>query len=729
MYGKFGLLSGGAAIALLTAFGAAPALAQSAPPASQAAAAGAPTGELTEVVVTAQRRSENAQTTPVTVSAFSSTNLAARRIDKVQDLKNSVPNLVIDYGTASPSTIQAYMRGAGVNGANVAAESAVGIYIDDIYYARLSGLNLDFADLKDLEVLRGPQGTLYGRNTLTGAIKFDRLTPTGQTFGSVEASYGSYNELRLRGVYSAPLNDDWAFLAQVNGSRMDGYTHDLYNNTTRGDRSQYGGRLALGYTGQGPFKANFSVEYNRDQNQGDMWTAFNTTTLKPLYGYRTYISPVVPYGKDGQFVADAHMSYDLGPVTLKSITGLVDGTDEFAFDVFGGQVTPAGFASAYKLYSSSHELEVSQELQAVGHAFNGKLDYLTGFYFFYEQPHQIEQVNLLGTQYLPSREALSTTSYAVFGQATYHVTDALSLTVGLRDTIDHKTVDESLQNGTTIKPPTLAFVEASDTFDSLTPKFGLDYKFTPNIFGYLSVSKGFQAGGFNAGALASPASVVQPYGPESVWTYEAGVKSELFDRRLRVNLDYFLNNFDNLQLSALNPVTGAITTQNAGSATVNGPELEVNYTPIKGLVFFANGAYTFGYYDTVLPTSQVATSHASVIPYVSKFQGQFGFDEKLPLDELGVPGDKGYLTFGADISYRSQYNVTATQAPISEMGPYSVTNAYVGWQSQDQHLNLTLSGKNIFNREYYFSGANLGAIGERAPALPQMFRFDVRYSF
>ena len=694
-----------------------------------AAAAAAPTETLGEVVVTAERRETNAQLTPVAVSAFSPNALANRSLDKVQDLKNDVPNLVIEYGTASPSTIQAYMRGAGANGANVAAESAVGIYIDDIYYARLSGLNLDFPDLKDVEVLRGPQGTLYGRNTLTGAIKFSRLQPTGDLFGSVEGSYGSYNEKRLRGVVSAPIGADWAVLAQANVADTDGYTHDLQNNTTRGSDTNYGGRVALAYTGQGPLKANFSVGYSHDDNEGDMFTAFNTTTLAPLFGYRTYISPIIPYGHDSQFVADAHISYDFGPVELKSITGLISGHDSFLFDVFGGRVLPTGFASAYSLYSNSNELQVSQELQATGKALDGRFDYVGGVYFFMEQPKQLEQVVLLGTPYLPSNEHLQTTSYAVFGQGTYHFTDQLALTAGLRESIDYKSVDESLQNGTTIKPAQFAFVNAKTSFSSLTPRFVLDYKITPSVFGYVSAAEGFQAGGYNAGALAAPAAIVRPYAPETVWTYEAGVKSELFSRALRFNLDYFVNKFENLQLSALDTVTGALTTQNAGAATVQGPEVEINYSPIKGLVLFSTGSYTQGAYDSVLATSSVATSKASWIPYVSKYQGQAGFDDKIALTSFGIGGDKGYFLVGSDISYRSKYNVTATQAPISYMGPYAVTNAYVGWQSEDGRLTARVQGKNIFNRKYYFTGANLGAIGENAPALPAMWRFNILFKY
>jgi iron complex outermembrane receptor protein len=726
------LLRASGAGALTTALVVGAAQAQSLPTTPPDAAS-----QLGEVVVTAQRRAENAQTTPVSVSAFSQTALANRRIDTVTDLKQNVPNLLVEYNNINPSGILAYLRGAGNNGGFINAEQAVGVYIDDIYYARPTGLNLDFPDLGSLEVLRGPQGTLYGRNTLTGAIKFNRLQPNGSTFGSLEGSYGSYNETRLKGSYSAALTPDLAFLIAANGEHNDGFITDLaHGGGKKGGNDQYAVRGALALTKDGPFKATASIEYTNDRNDGVYFQAFSPTTLKPLVPYHTYESSVAPYARDTEVVADLHMSYDFGPVTVKSISGFISGTDASRFDLVGGrQLVSGAYSFGYDLAQASTETQFSEELQATGKALDGKFDYIAGLYYFYEAPKQtINVATNFGTQavpvptvYLPQTFTLTTNSYAAFVQGTYHFTDRLSATAGVRYTVDNKSVAETLQKSAAIAQLTTA--AASTSFSNVAPKVGLDYKVTPDIFAYVSVSKGFQAGGFNASALASPAVVVRPYAPETLLAYEAGFKTEFFDHRVRFNIDGYVNQFTGLQLAAVDYVTGALTTQNAGSATVAGPEFELNYTPIHGLVVFAQGALTYGHYTSLNPTSSVATNHAEEIPYVSRVQGQMGFDDKIPLDSFGVHGDKGSAIFGYDISYRSTYTVAAANVPISQMPDVSLSDAYVGWQGSDGRLKVTVSGKNLFNRIYYFSGSTSGGLGYRNPGAPQEFRFTVRYGF
>lgn len=706
------------------------AAAQTAPP--PAAAAGAPVA-LGEVIVTAQRRTENNQTTPVTVSAFSQSALAARRIDTVTDLKRNVPNLVVEYNNINPSGILAYLRGAGNNGGFINSEQAVGIYIDDIYYARPTGLNLDFPDLNSMEVLRGPQGTLYGRNTLTGAIKFNRMQPNGRTFGNIEGSYGSYNEVRLKGVFSAPITDNLAFLVSAVGERNDGYFHDLVRDETRGANKQVALRAALAYTGEGPFKASASVQYTRDISDGVYFQAFSPTTLQPLVPFHNYASTVDPYAKDREWVGDLHLSYDLGAVTLKSITGFISGKDASRFDLVGGRIlAPGTYSFGYDLAQTSTERQFSQELQASGRAFDGALDYIVGLYYFYERPKQTMWVRTnfgvptSPSVYLPQDFTLTTNSYAAFAQGTYHFTDRFSGTLGIRYTSDRKHLDETLQQSPTVHQ--LVAVTSSAKFDAMTPKVGVDYKFTPNVFGYATVSKGFQAGGFNAAALANPAVVGQAYAPEKLLAYEVGLKSEFLEHRLRFNVAGYVNKLKDLQLAAVDVVTGALTTQNAGAATIKGIEVDTSFTPVQGLVFFAQGALTDGGYDSLNPTSTVATAHATRIPYVSKWQGQIGFDDKIPLDHFSG-GAPGYLTFGYDVSYRTTYNVAATNVAISEMGPVALSNAHVGWLSDDNKLSVDLSAKNLFDRKYYFSGSTSGGLAYRNPGQPRMIRFDVKYAY
>ena len=690
------------------------------------------TGALEEITVTAQRKTENIQVTPVAVTAFSPDRIDELALTKTEDLQRSVPSLNLSYGTANPATLTVFLRGAGQNaGGYAGSESAVGIYIDDVYHARLTSANVNLDDLASVEVLRGPQGTLYGRNTLTGAIKYTMKQPDGSTFGSAGLTYGSYNEVSGSGTFSTALVPDvLAGLVSVSGSHIDGYTNAIALKETRGQEDTMGARIALAYIGSDDFKAKFNAYYSYDHNDGVQSIATNLKTLAPLYpGQYSYISPVPNWGLSEEWGSNVDLTWELGAVTLKSISAYIGGFDGFTTDVVGGlEPKPGVFTAGFERNSLTNQEEFSQELQALGNLLDDRLEYIAGLYYFHEDAHQKTHDDFFGTVILPDSLKSSTDSYAAFGQLTYHLTDAISAVGGLRYTAENKTLDGTIQNGVFSHPQVLVPVVGAVSFYSLTPKFGLNWKVDDHVFTYATISRGFQSGGFNFLAEANPVALGTPFDPEKVWAYEVGVKSEWFDRHLRVDVAAYDNEFTDLQTNVTTP-TGSSLTENAASSTVQGIELETTWVVSEGVETFANVARSWDRYDQVAPTTDAYKTGATQLPQIPRWQTQIGFNIDKPMSSLGVSNIPGDFLFGSDLSFISSKYTGTINIPINKLAPLRLINAYVGYQTEDPRLKLMLTVKNLTDRYYYIANNVFGAYAVRSPGEPRKIEFSVKYSY
>jgi iron complex outermembrane receptor protein len=690
------------------------------------------TDALEEITVTAQRKTENIQITPVAVTTISSDRAAELSLDKTADLQRAVPSLNLSYGTANPSTLTVFLRGAGQNaGGYAGSESAVGIYIDDVYHARLTSANVSLDDVANVEVLRGPQGTLYGRNTLTGAIKYTTQKPDGSTFGSTDLTYGSYNKVAGQATFStAVVPDKWAALVSVSGSHIDGYTNAIALKETRGQDDSMGARIALAYIAAEDFKANFSAYYSYDHNDGVQSIATNLTTLRPLSpGFYDYISPVPNWGLSEEWGSDINLALDLGAVTLKSISAYIGGFDGFTTDVVGGlEPSPGVYTTGFQRTSRTNQEEFSQEFQAVGNLFSDRLEYIAGLYYFHEDAHQVTHDNFFGTVILPDSLHSSTDSYAAFGQLTYHLTDDISAVGGLRYTLEDKGLNGTIQNGVFTRPQILYSVIRGVSFYALTPKFGVNWKINDSLFAYATISRGFESGGFNFLAEANPIALGTPFNPEKVWAYEAGLKSEFLDRHLRVDLAAFDNEFTDLQTNVTTP-TGSSLTENAASATVQGIELEATWLATEELEFFSNATRSWDRYDKVDPSTDAYKTGATQLPNVPRWQTQIGFDINESLSRLGMPGAQGNLLFGSDLSFISSKYTGTINSPINKLGARRLIDAFIGYQTDDAKLKFMLSVKNLMDHNYYIANNVFGAYAVRSPGEPRMIDFTVKYKF
>lgn len=677
----------------------------------------ASSGGLEEVIVTAQRREQNLQDTPVTVTALTGSQLEDFGIKNVQDIAKNVPNLQMLPLTASPSTFQIGLRG-GVEqtGGLIVSEPVVGLYVDDVYRGRLQGANIQLSDVERIEVLRGPQGTLYGRNTFSGAIKIVTRTPSmDNSWLDLSASRGSYDESVLSASVGGGLSDTLgASFAVLYRDMGEGWIFNRAQGRDIGAEENLSVRGKLAWE-TGPWRGAFTLTYGKDDNDGYIPTAVRfvpptvptgpanqvtTRQVRPRFGSDAYVAeyPQPSSGEMKTVSATLDIAREFDGFTVRSITGYVDLEDDWRWDIAGGlNPAPGTYTPSFDRQSAAAADQITQELQALGASADGRFNWIGGLYYFSEQGDQSLTDNiplffLFNLQ--PTFLTVDTDSWAAFGQASWKVTDRLSATVGARYTADDKSFTGSIQSGFGAPPPRTT-VSVSESFSAFTPKFGLDMAFTDDVFGYLSVSRGFKAGGFNGLAVLNPAVFRAVYGPQEVWTYEAGLKADWLDRRVRTNVTLFSNDISGLQQTAT-VGAGSFATQNVGDATVNGLEAEITAQPTDGLTVFATLGYMDGQYDRLAANSQAAQARATDLPLVSDWTALYGFAY-----EAGLNASWRWR-LGADARYVGDHFLETTNA-IRVVG-YSRYDAFVGVVSEDGHWDIRLSGKNLSDEVSYVTG-------------------------
>jgi iron complex outermembrane receptor protein len=521
--------------------------------------------QLDEVVVTAQRRSENLQKTPLTISAVTGEKLESQGIKTVVDLANQVPALQITSSGAGAAQI--FLRGIGSTNTTEVGDPAVAYHIDGIYIARSTSVGALFYDIDRVEVLRGPQGTLYGRNATAGAINVITKQPKFdyEAFGSVDV--GNYGALTTSGMVNIPVSETLAVRAAFQQSRHDGYVvalnkgpgtggNDRYDQDDKSARVQLlwkptdalSVRLTTDYLHQGGAGGGDST-YGTARVTGDPWTCNCATNI-----YRN--------NKFYSFGGEAN--WDLGFATLTYLTGF-----NFSRLDRSGENASTGAPNYFKGkdHTWSHELRLGGR--------TGDLTWVAGLYRFTEDNNVDFRVFLATNSYLSFiQPEVTAKSWAAFGQGTYAVTDRLRLTAGLRYTEDQKARNGGtfLTNGAGAITSTVVLNVADAKWDALNWKAGADFDLTDSSMLYANAATGYKAGGYFDGVGANT------YAPEKITSYEAGVKNRFLDNRLQLNASAFLYDYQDFQVSAVGVIAGqnATVTLNADKAKVYGLEFETN---------------------------------------------------------------------------------------------------------------------------------------------------------
>lgn len=680
---------------------------------SMMSAASAQSG-LEEIVVTAQRREANLQSTPVTVSAFSETQIQNLSIVETKDLGQAVPNLQLLPLTASPSTFQVGFRGGTEQtGGLIVSEPVVGIYVDDVYRSRLQGANFQVADIERIEVLRGPQGTLYGRNNFSGAIKLVTKTPSKDNeWFNAALGFGSFSETNIQASMGGGLTENLgASISVLYRDQSDGYIFNRAQNETIGAEENFLIRGKLNYE-KDNFQAILSFSYGDDQNDGyiplairyepatvpmNFATQVSTDQVRPRFGDDFFVTefPQQSIGETEVTSITLDLSYDADWATFRSITGYVDIRDVFRWDIAAGiSDGMGGFSPSFDRRSDANADQITQELQAQGQALDDKLDWIVGAFFFKETGDQRlkDDIPLFGLFDLPPTFLdIETTSWAVFAQGTYAITDRFSAFAGIRYTEDDKDFDASIFTFF----PERTEVSLSEKFSSVTPTFGLEFQAADNIYAYANITRGFKAGGFNGLAVANATVLRAVYDPQYVWAYEGGLKTDWLENRLRANIAVFYNDISGSQQTAV-VGPGSFATQNVGDLTIFGVELELAAQPAPWLNLFANIGYMDGDYGTLDPASQAAASGAQFLPLVTEWNGQAGINVDKPIAE------RVRFKLGATANYVGDHYLETTNS--IQVEAYTRFDGFVAFSDMESRFEVRLEGRNLSDEVNFVTG-------------------------
>lgn len=587
---------------------------------------------VSDIVVTAQRREQSLQSVPIAISALSGESLQERQITSVERLTGLAPNLQVTKAPTNATTTIITIRGSGTQNPGILFDPAVGLYMDGVYVGKAAGSVFDNSDLERVEVLRGPQGTLYGRNTLAGAINLVTRKPGPEGRTEAEASYGNYDYYSLRGLVNVPLTETLFFKVSAQLRKREGFTRlvpdprGIYTaNSRTGTLDTLNRQSLLAQVRWLPTETmtiDYSYDYSRVKES--MFTGLYAVTPGGLLDNPAipnfYISPYIPNNpvnrpdtvsnnnRSRQFTrVQGHsltIAQDLGDLTVKSITAFrkffdsqlapdkdTDGTPVYALanPSANNGIVQGGQIQTYKQFS--------QELQLQGKLLDDRLNFTTGLYFFKDDAEAYNpQVYFLGNSAFETRFGGQTKSLAAFGQADYKITEQLTVTGGLRYTWERKRVQRFYR--TTAGTPTVPDFEITSAddvhakFERFTPTVILAYQVTPRINIYGSYSQGYRSGGFN-GEATRRELVASPYKPEINSAFELGLKSQVFDRRLQFNAAAFYEKQTNKQLSVF-AATGSASSfiQNAGKAKVKGFEVELIARPVDVLTLSASYGYT-----------------------------------------------------------------------------------------------------------------------------------------
>lgn len=698
-----------------------------------------------EIVITARRRQERLQDVPVAVSAFSNRRIEQLQADDLTGLQNAVPNLYLQQGDARNAVI--YIRGIGQNDSLAFADPGVGVYVDDVFIARSQAAVLDLFDVERVEVLRGPQGTLYGRNTIGGAVKFVSQAPPDALDAYVEAGGGNFDFGTLKGRIGGPLVDGVlrgkvAFAATHRSGFADNVVGDEVEDD--GGTQSFAWRTSLLYTPTEDLDIFFSFDGKLDRPD----TSRSPVRETPVIGFPDPVnapfSPTTfpPNADPFEVNVNANQFSDLTAfgLTLKanwqlspawsveSITAYRTMDFDLALDTDG---TPLPILDILVLQDQE---QFSQELRATYES-AGPLTATAGVYFFRDDDVtfsgvDFSSVSIAGfpiTFFIPlgfSTSQLAETdqethSIAAFADATYELTDRLSLSAGLRYTFEEKDSARRFENffdpTVSVVPDPPAFLQGIGTpgpeladegdFDAFTPKVSLSYRATEDVLLYASASRGFKSGGFD-GRAASEFSF-QPFEPEIVWTYEGGVKSSWAGGRLIANAAYFYTDYNDLQVTSFgaDPQTGAFLSlfTNAAEATIQGVDLELRYRPTERLALNAAVGYLDAEYDAFEILVGGVPTDVSDRPLVNapEWTAFLGGTYDQPLSGGFV------ATLHADAAYRGKVFNEITGSEILAEDDYVWVNAFVSLKTGDERWELRGGVQNITDQAVRVQGFNL----------------------
>ncbi|MBW8808785.1 MAG: TonB-dependent receptor [Lysobacter sp.] len=722
---KQGILSAAIGLAMLMPLPQAQAQAQdaAAPEQAQSAEASAkkPT-QLESVTVTARKREETLQDVPIAVSAFTASALFEQNVRNLGDLQGKVPSLQVYAARGSNTTLTAYIRGIGQADPTWGFDPAVGVYLDDVYLARPQGALLDVFDVSRIEVLRGPQGSLYGKNTIGGAIKYVSNPLPKTTRGSVEASIGTHGEQGIKASLGG-ASDDGVWRARVAAASMhnDGYGENLTYGSRNGNKNTNAARATLGFFPSDEFSIELALDGMHDNSnpRGARMLKANRfyPSYRPLdsdYDTRSGMPQVNHSELEGvalttKWIANADWSF-------KSVTAYrsSETRSNIDFDTLPQKIGDAG--------GSYSDHQFSQELQANFDS-GGSVHGVFGLFYFNGAAGGINRSTFLGSppyttlglsQFAVSSGQVDTRSVAAYADFSWDIDPDWSLDVGLRFTdetkraliLNYAYADPAFQRPIA----ELANFTGSNSSRNVSPKVSLSWRANDRINLYASYNTGFHSGGYNirANCAVIPSSC-RPIDDEKVQSYELGSKMSFFDDRLMINTSVFHNDYSNIQLSVFTSYTlpGGSTGffgdyTNAGKGYIQGLEQEFAWKPSEHWTLSGNFAYLRTRYSEYL-SGGVDIADSQRFTNAPRWSGGLSLDGHYPLARGGSLGGR------INYSYQTKVYPETTLSPLIAQRAYGLWNAGLIWQVNEP-WTLSLQGSNLADKSYRTTGYNVAAL-------------------
>ncbi len=699
---------------------------------------------LDDVKVTARKTEESLQEVPVAVSTFSREELQEAQAESLDSLNGAVPNMNLVLGRGSSSSANVYIRGIGQPDALQTFDPGVGIYIDGVYLSRIQGALMNLYDVERIEVLRGPQGTLYGKNTIGGAINVVTRQATGETTGTIQVLAGDYGKTSLNAYYAGAVSNSTNFSISTlygldNGFVTDPITQQHYN-----DRDNTSFRVKFNSANNDRFNWQLTMDYTNQENALSLGNPEATLVAVDLAG--GVVPLYVPSGEEFDFQSSSSfrndenqelrhwgisfiIDYDINDVwQMRSITAHRDLQSDSFIDI------DASTLELGDVFVGVDQNQFSQELQMLFNNGNG-LSGVIGAYYMQEDVPSYQEAyadDFLLYDGFPLdflrtiADDLETTSYALFTQANWQINDRWGMSAGIRYSKDEKKyfrTTSTLSDAGAFLNGTFSFND-KDSWDSVTPMISVDYQINDNHMLYTSVSKGFKSGGFNG--RANGASDVSSFKPETVWTYEFGGKSTFLNNRLRANYAVFSSDYEDFQARVAEDIS-SFPVINAAELSIQGAEIELAWLISTNTYFNSAIGYMDAEYDQFFDFRRPDEDRSDDIPPFSpEWTFNLGFHHNIPIST------GGNLRLSTQASYiDDMYLSVDNQEALTQEG-YWVYNAHATYEFANPAWALTIGGKNLGDEVYKVEAQEFSSVGNIQTAYygaPRTWYAAITYNF
>ncbi len=724
-----------------------------------------------DIIVTAQFREQRLQDTPIAITAVSGEDIANKGLQSIADIASSAPNVNIQNQQGAYGSPTIYIRGIGQYDSSFAYEQGVGLYIDDVYHGVLLGGLFDLLDLDRVEILRGPQGTLAGKNSIGGAVKLFSQKPQGDGSGYLTATYGSLDRIELRGAYDIGLTEDLALRISGFSKRRDGYVKRLDFNCDRpnevlptdtwvtqateagkcqlgtlGGIKSFGLRAALRYTPSDTLEVNISGMLTRDDSEPPAveltkWIDPRFSNPRPYVYYGTYTSDLgwseQPQNMSNFESITGRIDWNASDtVTLTSITAYENLYQRWVTD----EGTPDG-RNLVRYYSPYHQF--TQEVRLNSDIGDGLINLTVGAFYF--DSMGISGARLYDRPILNwiNRDPVKTTSKSAFAHAELHPVENLTIIAGARYTKDRKTYTYGRLNSVTGLPLSGAddplnvgvLNDKSAIYNghSFDYRLGVDYRFSDHLMAYANFSTGYKGGGANPRPF-TPAQAVS-FSPERVKAFEVGLKSDFLDNRVRLNVAAFYNKYQDIILIDTNGAPGkpgdpnffflSAVPFNAGDADVKGLEFETTIEPTDGLTFKGSLSYLdFEYTKLAADAVSSGVGIDNTTPYTTKWNWSAEVAYEIPL----ASGASITPRFYAD--FTGNYYTLPENKPTDFIPSRTMLNANITYTAPSSNWELVVGATNLSDKHYYFTAFdNDTSKVTKGVGRPREFYVSVKRSF